>query len=197
MNALTVLIVHGDQAASQYLRNTCERPDAKVCSAGAVFAPSIRPLQTIDVTSDRLVRKAKLQDNLYDKIQFFYSEVDKYHLARIDATVSVGTADGDGAGENVFWLDAPSAKVDSNGKPAAQGTVRPVTMIGDLKLSALAVLLNESGIEAKFNSGVLVCCQGRVMLQKSTVDNQIEMHGALCPDYYAVRDLLYSQFDMF
>jgi cleavage and polyadenylation specificity factor subunit 2 len=140
------------------------------------------------------VRKAKLQDNLYDKIQFFYSEADKYHLARIDATVSVSGEDGE---SSVFWLDAPEAKVDSNGRPAAQGTVRPVTMVGDLKLSVLAGLLNEKGVDAHFKNGVLVCCQGRVMLQKSAAENKIEMHGALCADYYTIKDLLYSQFDMF
>eukprot|EP01049_Picozoa_sp_SAG25_P005151 SAG25_NODE_343_length_9443_cov_3.590218_9_plen_106_part_00 len=42
-----------------------------------------------------------------------------------------------------------------------------------------------------------VCCGGKVMLQKSAPHNKIEMHGALCGDYYKVRDILYSQFDMF
>eukprot|EP01049_Picozoa_sp_SAG25_P005150 SAG25_NODE_343_length_9443_cov_3.590218_8_plen_190_part_00 len=151
-----LLIVHADHASSEYLRGVCEKT---ICRVGDVFAPQARPQQTIDVTSDRLIRKAKVEDNLYDKIEFFYSEIERYHLARIDAVVrqaAESAEDGEQpAAEQEFWLDVPKTQLDSNGKTGAQGTVRPVTMVGDLKLSQLAILLAEAGIEARFESGVL------------------------------------------
>ena len=101
---------------------------------GNVFAPTARPVQqTIDVTSDRLVRKAKVQDALYDKIDFFYSQVDQYHLANIDAVVSVGGGDDMNVDtdESVPSLDVPPESI-------GVGSVRPVTMVGDFKLCVAA-----------------------------------------------------------
>jgi cleavage and polyadenylation specificity factor subunit 2 len=95
-----MLIVHADRASSTYLKAMCERSVAgqqPLLQVGNVFAPTCRPVQqTIDVTSDNLVRKALVQDGLYDQIDFFYSDVDKYHLAHIDAVVSTGKKKAEG-----------------------------------------------------------------------------------------------------
>ena len=157
---------------------------------GNVFAPTARPVQqTIDVTSDRLVRKAKVQDALYDKIDFFYSQVDQYHLANIDAVVSVGGGDDMNVDtdESVPSLDVPPESI-------GVGSVRPVTMVGDFKLCVaadkprsrpaaeiaevfgrcrrveLAKQLVAAGLECSFDTssggGVLKCCGGKVLVQK-------------------------------
>ena len=76
--------------------------------------------------------------------------------------------------------------------------IRPVTMVGDLKLSALAKQLVAADIECSFaDGGVLKCCGGKVMVQKVSKDAPIEVHGALCEEYYKVREILYAQFDFY
>ena len=76
--------------------------------------------------------------------------------------------------------------------------IRPVTMVGDLKLSALAKQLVAADIECSFaDGGVLKCCGGKVMVQKVSKEAPIEVHGALCEEYYKVREILYAQFDFY
>lgn len=137
-----MLIVHGDHASSNYLLQACQSGATPIISPGNVFAPTCRPVQqTIDVTSDRLVRKAVVQDGLYDKVDFFYSETDNYHLAHIDAIVEgpQSDTDADGAeGAVEMAVDGVGGRVPSlNAPPEKAGslpTIRPVTMVGDLKL---------------------------------------------------------------
>ena len=230
-----MLIVHADKASSQYLKTMCERSvggQQPLLKPNQVFAPTCRPIQqTIDVTSDNLVRKALVHDLLYDQIHFFYSEEDQYHLAHINAVVSTGENKGSkskkrkkgsgGGGEDgaadVDGVEGTEVVEESDVQLDAAGTVipslcvvpeskdggapkkiRPVTMVGDLKLSALAKQLVAADIECSFaDGGVLKCCGGKVMVQKVSKEAPIEVHGALCEEYYKVREILYAQFDFY
>jgi hypothetical protein len=186
-----LLIVHGDRGSSEHLAaRACEgeRVDKRaVESPDDVFAPTARPQVTVDVTSDRLVFKAKMADALYDTVDFY--QIGDYEVGHIDAVVRDKPAEDDdsaGAGERTVWLDLPPE--DKRGKGHA------VTMVGDLKLLTIATKLQDAGIEAVFRSGILVCCEDRVMLRKSQTGDggKIEMEGALCAEYYHIRDLLYQ-----
>ena len=65
--------------------------------------------------------------------------------------------------------------------------------VGDLKLSALRRALGEHGISAEFSGGMLVC-QSHVIVRTGGSDGQILLEGPLCPDYYSIRDIAYSQY---
>lgn len=43
----------------------------------------------------------------------------------------------------------------------------PGFRVGDVKLSHFAAKLADAGIDAQFLNGVLVCCDGKVMMRKS------------------------------
>lgn len=74
-------------------------------------------------------------------------------------------------------------------------TVESERLIGDLKLSEIRRLLQQRfRISATFHAGDLICGSGekRIALRRDTNTNCILLEGPICPEYYAVRALLYQ-----
>eukprot|EP01051_Picozoa_sp_SAG22_P002031 SAG22_NODE_86_length_21440_cov_288.248700_18_plen_179_part_00 len=177
--------------------------------------PSARPPVTVDLTSNRLVRKAKLKDDLFSTVEFF----------NLGDGSGGGGGGGGGAGDyDVGYIDAFVREVQDGDTAAAAGgsgelalvegggTVildqapqskrhrgHPVTMVGDFDLQAFARKLLEGDMDVSFQNGVLVCGEDQVLLRRTKTDNgcKIEIVGALCPAYDQLRTMLYQEFDFF
>ena len=68
-------------------------------------------------------------------------------------------------------------------------------LIGDPKLSEIRRLLQQRfRIPATFHSGDLICGLGekRIALRREAETNRLLLEGPICPEYYAVRALLYQ-----
>jgi hypothetical protein len=68
--------------------------------------------------------------------------------------------------------------------------------IGDVKLSEVKEALAAAGIASEFRAGVLVCA-GVVRVKRGEGgQGQLLMEGPLCDNYYAVRDVVYAQYNV-
>ena len=64
---------------------------------------------------------------------------------------------------------------------------------GDVRLSEVRRALAEAGITADWYDGMLVC-SGMVSIKVGDKDGQIQLEGALCDDYFKIRDVVYGQY---
>ncbi len=64
---------------------------------------------------------------------------------------------------------------------------------GDVRLSEVRKALSEAGITAEWYGGTLVC-SGVVTIKVGTQDGQVQLEGALCDDYFKIRDVVYGQY---
>lgn len=53
--------------------------------------------------------------------------------------------------------------------------------------------LAESGIQAEFNGGVLVCANS-ITVRRGKEEGSVMLEGGLCEEYFRVRDIVYKQF---
>eukprot|EP01052_Picozoa_sp_SAG31_P031343 SAG31_NODE_3311_length_4434_cov_79.588005_2_plen_304_part_00 len=161
-----LVIVHADRGSSEFLRMRYSETTRDRIDKSAIFTPTARPPMTIDLTSSRLVRKAKLKDDLFDTVEFYRSVSgmlklhrrwfcltamlccslgDEYDVGYVDAFVcnnrdptSANTGNESNAdADDAVWLDQP-------GPPAKRYRGHAVTMIGDIELSKLAVKLKDA-----------------------------------------------------
>jgi len=69
--------------------------------------------------------------------------------------------------------------------------------LGDVKLSDFKQVLSKAGIQAEFVEGSLVC--GDVALKREEIGgtSRINFEGILSEDYFRIRNLLYSLYEIF
>lgn len=64
--------------------------------------------------------------------------------------------------------------------------------INEPKLSDLKMFFLQAGIQAEFTAGVLIC-NNHVAIKKNEA-GKLQLEGALCEDYFRIRDLVYQQY---
>jgi cleavage and polyadenylation specificity factor subunit 2 len=64
---------------------------------------------------------------------------------------------------------------------------------GDVKLSQLKAALTDAGIPSEWADGALVC-RGHTLVTKARDSEDLLLEGALSTEYYAIRDIIYSQY---
>lgn len=64
---------------------------------------------------------------------------------------------------------------------------------GDVRLSEVRKALSEVGIVAEWHGGMLVC-SGLVTIKIGSEDGQVLLEGAVCDDYFRIRDIVYAQY---
>jgi cleavage and polyadenylation specificity factor subunit 2 len=93
-------------------------------------------------------------------------------------------------------MDAPLIPVDACKEFLLEPVSRPTVYIGTIMLSRLKDAMAKAGIRAELAGGIL-CVEnhdtGAVVLVKKTASQSVVLEGALCEEYYAVRDVLVSQ----
>ena len=62
-----------------------------------------------------------------------------------------------------------------------------------MRLSEVRKALAEAGITAEWQGGMLLC-SGVVTIKVGDQDGQVQLEGALCDDYFKIRDVVYSQY---
>jgi hypothetical protein len=67
--------------------------------------------------------------------------------------------------------------------------------IGDVKLSEVKQALTAVGVPSEFRGGRLVV-GGSLVVRRDGPEGQLLMEGPLCEDYFKVRDVVYSQYNV-
>uniref|UniRef100_A0A1I8HSY1 Cleavage and polyadenylation specificity factor subunit 2 n=1 Tax=Macrostomum lignano TaxID=282301 RepID=A0A1I8HSY1_9PLAT len=131
--------------------------------------------ETVDVTKEAHIYQARVKDSLISSLTFF--PLGEYELAWVDASIHL-----EGPTEQ------PTLVPWKSGRPPDHKTV----FIGEPKLHGVKQRLQEIGMTAEFQGGVLVV-NGRVAV-KRTEAGRLLIEGACSEDYFRVRELVYSQY---
>jgi len=174
-----MILLHGSPEAMEHLRDHCT--SAQVCSD--VYAPDDN--ETLDLTSDTNIYQVKLKEALLKTLEDQFVKVGDREVAYIN-----GVLNPTGFGNQADGMELEQAPIE------AIPPHNPV-FVGEVRLSDFKEILTRHGFRTEFAAGVLIC-NGVVMLRKETEGlsgrSKISVHGTLCDDYFAVRELLYSQF---
>ena len=167
----SLILVHGSPEATDNIRQYCL--DAKVVPAEKIYAPGLN--EAVDASSDIVSYKVNLSDALLSSLSL--TTLGEYEVGWLEATIREG---------NPPLLDMREGAAEG-------GAGRPALFIGDPKLSDFRQLLQSRGIGADFADGVLVCgARGAVMVRRN--GENLALEGSMCEEYFAVRELLYSQY---
>ena len=198
------VIVHGTEEASMTLQAGLKSELEGLHSV--VVSPSV--LQEMHFMVEPSYPVMVLEDVL-DSVTMH--TVDEYRIGWVDAVVGKRRrTDGDGeggeeeeGGEELFVLLPPpaAATIDTTaidaGMSAAAGGYGGV-FIGDVKLSELKKALERVGIPSEFYGGALHCA-GKVVVSRRGGGGGdggggygLSVEGALCVEYYKVREVAYS-----
>ncbi len=88
------------------------------------------------------------------------------------------------------WIDAELA-LDNQLIPARSSQKQGGIFIGDVKLSQLKRALAKASIASEFHAGGLYC-QGDILVKRT--DRGLAIEGQLSDQYYAIREVMYSQY---
>lgn len=66
-------------------------------------------------------------------------------------------------------------------------------IVGDLKLSDFKQVLMRHHFKAEFHLGDLIC-NDTIAIKKDPASNRVHLEGALGPDFFRIRELLYQQY---
>lgn len=188
-----VVLVHGSEKETRTLRDQI----ASALPGINVHTPDAG--KTIECTSSMATYKIRLSDALFQKAKM--REMSGYKVGWVNGIV--GKALEEGGAPMLLPISSLSAKSDSkalvttsNNSIMKQAGAHPGSVyLGDLRLVDLRQALAQEGIIAEFADGVLVCANGRVTVRKDG-DEKIVVEGSLSRDYFEVRQILYSQYQI-
>jgi len=167
-----LIILTGSTEAKEHLRQHCMKN--KICKE--VLLPASNEL--VSVARDARVYRFQLKDSLLSSLQFVPLSED-LEVAYAEAQVKTNPAQA--------HLPLLQQATTTKGHPAV--------FLGQIKPSELQQIVQSEGIECELVGGVLVCCGGMVNVRKVSA-TQISIQGALCDEYYRIRDVLYEQFQI-
>jgi cleavage and polyadenylation specificity factor subunit 2 len=163
-----LIIIHGSKAATLDLVEYCQNNrdiEASVIAAPKIFEP-------VHFTMDTNVIKVKLVEELLNKLNFI--KASSCSLAYVEGICQEGTED-----KRISLIPCSSKGHQS-------------ILIGDLKLTKLRELLIQHHFKTEFKFGCLIV-NGTILINKTNND-QFDIQGPACSDYFKIRQLLYSQF---
>ncbi|CAL8467688.1 g7226 [Coccomyxa elongata] len=172
-----LVLMHGLPQATEILRDACAEDLYPV--NGQVHCPGNG--ETVDLSAGTASFQVGLSDGLLSQLQMRQMGKE-YALAWVHGVVaSVNT------GKLPEILPA-----EASADEALEGGV----FIGDAKLSDLKTALEKEGIAAAFVEGHLQC-SGSVSVKRTVPeDGGIILEGPLSDDYYRIRAVLYSQYQV-
>ncbi len=170
-----VVVVHAAPQDTTALKTFAE----KTLGAEA-FAPAA--LERQSVLSDMGVVQVEFDKDLLQGLEF--QKVDQYGVAWLDA--ELGTADKDS--------DRPYPVLQQVSPAQAHRVMaHPALFLGNVKLAGLSRVLNGAGVDSEFSGGIMECSEKKVNIRKIS-PTQISIQGALTPEYFKIRSLLYKQY---
>lgn len=167
-----LILIGGTAAAKSHLKSHCLTNE--IC--GDVVIPSSN--QTISVTSESNIYRVNLKESLFHQLQFVQVS-DEYEVAYVEGEV------------NLNYQQSNLPILQSADDPHGHAAV----FLGQVRPNELQQILQNDGIACDLVGGVLVCSDGRVNVHKVS-EFQISIQGALCDDYFRIRDLLYQQYQI-
>lgn len=188
-----VVLVHGSDKETKTLREQI------VSALPGVNVHTPDAGKTIECTSSMATYKIRLSDALFQKAKM--RDMAGYKVGWVNGIV--GKALEEGGAPMLLPISSLSAKSDSKALVTTSSNsimkhaaAQPGSVyLGDLRLVDLRQALAQEGITAEFADGVLVCADGRVTVRKDG-DEKIVVEGALSQDYFEVRQILYSQYQI-
>ena len=158
----------------------------------SVFIPAVR--ECVDISAEVSFRLA-LASSLLPRLRF--ARVDEYEVAYTEAAVRTDPLQPMSTAQLVPISDGGQKRKGPGGKAGATSSVstHPSVFLGPSKLSDLRVALASAGIDCEFHGGaVLVAAQGSVRIRKAS-PSVITMQGVVSEQYFAIRRMLYQQFE--
>lgn len=208
VNPRNLILVHGVEEATDHLAEYCRQNTS--IQVNQVFTP--RSGETVDSTGERYIYQVKLRDALVSSLQFSRARdaelawVDgQLHMNSSESHVGLVLEDGELRDEEEGHEKMETNQSNENGKEEPMDTV-PVleqlqlsqitghtsVYINEPRLSDFKQVLNKAGIQAEFAGGVLICNNNVAVRRNET--GRVGLEGAVCDDYYKIRELLYEQY---
>jgi len=188
-----LILIHGVPAATQKIAKFCETTAS--LNVSKIYMPHTG--EVVDATRESHIYQVKLKDSLVSSLRF--AQALETELAWIDGQLILESRgerfDQSRDGEEPMEEDTPQNQKDV--VPALEQLSQDMipghatVFVDEPRLSDFKQVLNKAGIQAEFIGGSLVF-NNRVNIRK--VDGKITVEGALCDEYYTIRDLLYDQY---
>ena len=165
-------------------------------TAQTFFAPSAG--EAVTIASDRNAYKALLDKEWYARsVSKRERSIAGHTVAYVDAMADVG-----GGHMSLASLPVFKASTLAGSMALDRDTIMPISgpqpnvLIGpaNVKLNNLKSTFEREGLEPRFHDGGLVCREGVSVRKGDGGHADLVIEGPLCPEYFQVRDLLYSRF---
>eukprot|EP00730_Choanoeca_flexa_P000243 TRINITY_DN10111_c0_g1_i3.p1 TRINITY_DN10111_c0_g1~~TRINITY_DN10111_c0_g1_i3.p1 ORF type:complete len:744 (+),score=211.36 TRINITY_DN10111_c0_g1_i3:109-2340(+) len=174
-----LVLIHGNQEDTKHLANKFTALANEAGFESRLETPGLGDV--IDATSERNIFQIKLRDILVSQLKF--RETGGYKVAWVEGLIQHNELDA----EHAVQQAVPELV-------AYEGvTEHQAVFVGDLKLSELRKVLHGKNMEAEFSKGTLICAD-KVQVSLDPSRQGLLIDGPLCPEYYAIRDIVYGQF---
>ena len=191
--ASTSMEVEADDAAdelegSSRSQLSVSRPSTSSLSSGVLIATV---LSSVDISSD-LSYRFGMAPSLLSRLRF--ARVAEYEVAHTTAVVSQSES----ALPQLVSVDSVAPSPAASASTAASSQVSGSSVfLGDYRFADFRRVLAVAGIDSEFyvKGGVLVAAGGSVRIRK-TAPNTLTVQGVISERFYAVRQLLYSQYSV-
>ena len=195
MKPRQLILIHGGSAATTALIEHCKSPLANISNISNIFAPKIN--EVIDATRESHIYQVKLKDSLVSSLKF--STAQETDIAWVDGQLVM-----EERGKKFDKMETDESAEDGEKKevvpvleqlPPELIPGHMTVFIDEVKLRDFKQVLTKAGIHAEFTGGVLVC-NNVVAVKKDAESGNMDIEGALCDEYYQIRELLYEQYAM-
>eukprot|EP00045_Choanoeca_perplexa_P010094 m.100904 g.100904 ORF g.100904 m.100904 type:complete len:751 (+) comp15146_c0_seq2:104-2356(+) len=174
----SLMLIHGDKDDTEFMSKAFEESATTAGFETRIETPKVGDV--IDMTTDRNIFQVKLRDALVSQLKF--RETGGYQIAWVDGVIQAAQDEDEGAADTKVLPELVTYEGLSE---------HHAVFVGDLMLSELRDVLQTHSITATFLKGTLICGD---KIQVSRDSQGLLIDGPLCPEYYAVRDVVYSQF---
>ncbi|GFR92931.1 cleavage and polyadenylation specificity factor subunit 2, partial [Elysia marginata] len=198
-----LILVHGSEEATRSLGEFCQ---ASGFVEGSVYCPNIGDV--IDATTERHIYQVRLRDHLVSSLTF--QRARDMELAWLDGQLDMPEQEdqeGEGQGHDLERPMEEEEEDSSKSQKSKLNTVLPTmevlppalvpfhtsVYINEPKLSDFKMVLINARIQCEFVGGILVCSNSQVAVRRDTA-GKMKLEGALCQDYFKIRELLYQQY---
>eukprot|EP00112_Aurelia_sp_Birch-Aquarium-sp1_P022238 Seg62.8 transcript_id=Seg62.8/GoldUCD/mRNA.D3Y31 product="Cleavage and polyadenylation specificity factor subunit 2" protein_id=Seg62.8/GoldUCD/D3Y31 len=184
-----LILIHGTEKATQHLMEHCKKNLGM--NSDNIFTPYIG--ETIDATRESHIYQVKLKDSLVSSLSF--AQTREAELAWVDGRLVLERS-------RLNYKDEDKMETDQDYRrdvvpileqlPPEEVPGHRSVFVDEPRLSDFKQILTKAGIQAEFAGGVLVC--NNIVAVRRSEAGKIGLSGALCEDYYVIRDLLYQQY---
>ncbi|XP_065053263.1 cleavage and polyadenylation specificity factor subunit 2-like [Rhopilema esculentum] len=184
-----LILVHGTEKATEHLLEYCKKNLGM--TSGTVFAPRIG--ETIDATRESHIYQVKLKDSLVSSLSF--AQTREAELAWVDGRLVIERSKIDARSDEKMETDDDHRRdvvPVLEQLPSEEVPGHRSVFVDEPRLSDFKQVLTKAGFQAEFAGGVLVC--NNIIAVRRSEAGKIGLSGALCEDYYLIRDLLYQQY---